>query len=144
MKINILYGSTTGNAQSVSEKIAEYLIKTGHEVSLDNVLRCEPASLIKYDVIILGCSTWGDGILQDDFVPFEEKMKVLDLSGKKAAVFGSRETAYPQFCKGVDILEDRLEACGAEIIGTSLKIDGDVDIQEDRTLEWIENIAGQF
>jgi len=37
MKIGIIYGSTMGNTQSMSVKIADTLAKTGHEINVKNV-----------------------------------------------------------------------------------------------------------
>ncbi len=126
MRIGVIYGSTMGSTQSMAEKIGSTLSDAKHEVNVENVQNVRPEVMENYDVILLGCSTWGDGVLQDDFVSFEEQMKLVDLSGKKAAVFGPGDTGYPQFCKAVDILEERLVVCGAEVLQESLKIDGDV------------------
>jgi flavodoxin I len=144
MKIGIIYGSTMGSTQSMSERIGDTLAKTGHEVSVNNVQNVQPDAMRKYDILLLGCSTWGDGELQEDFIRFEEKMKSTDLAGKKAAVFGPGDTSYPQFCKAVDILEENLAACGAKIMVESLKIDGDVEDQMNTTQGWAENIIKQI
>lgn len=38
----------------------------------------------KYEVLILGTSTWGDGELQDDWYDGVEVLKGTDLTGKKS------------------------------------------------------------
>jgi len=126
----LIYGSTTGNTEILSRSVEEGLGALGVKVLVKSVEKTKPEELLNYDGIILGCSTWGDGELQDDFVPFEEKMRNIDLSGKRAACFGPGDSSYPQFCKAVDILEETLKSCGAEIITDSLKIDGDVESEE--------------
>ncbi|NQT32198.1 MAG: flavodoxin domain-containing protein [Candidatus Omnitrophica bacterium] len=70
----------------------------------------------------------------------KKKIQSVELSGKKVAVFGPGDTMYPQFCKAVDTLEEKLVNCGSEIINESLKIDGVVENQLDRVKEWIEEI----
>lgn len=141
-KVILVYGSTTGNTEILSKSVAKGLKESGVDVLLRSAAEVRPEELKDYDGIILGCSTWGDGELQDDFVPFEEKMEKIELNGKKSAVFGPGDSSiYPQFCKAVDILEERLKSCRAEIVVDSLKVDGDVEPQLEEAKEWGEKIG---
>ena len=126
-KVIIVYGSTTGNAEKMAKLIAGVVKETAEEVAIQNVYETEPSELFAYDIILLGSSTWGDGVLQDDFIGFEDNMKQIKLSGKKGACFGPGDRMYPQFCKAVDVLEMRLQMCGATILAEGLKIDGDIE-----------------
>ena len=137
-KVILIYGSTTGNTETLSRTVAEGLRNSETDVSVKDVNKAHPEELKDYDGIVLGCSTWGAGELQDDFVAFEEGMSKLRLAGKKAAVFGpgDSETYEDTFCAAVDILEDRLKNCGAEIVVDSLKIDGDVEPELEKAKEW--------
>ena len=125
----LIYGSTTGNTETLSEGVVEGLKQGGVEVTAKNVTEANVNELTQYDLIVLGCSTWGEGELQDDFIDFYDEMPKISLTGKKAAVFGPGDSeVYPDtFCTAVDLLEDRLKECGAEIIVDSFKIDGDIE-----------------
>jgi flavodoxin I len=57
---------------------------------------------------LLGAYTWGDGELPDDFLDFYDEMDRIQLIGKKAAVFGSCDSAYPKFGAAVDIVIKKL------------------------------------
>lgn len=140
-KVIIIYGSTTGNTETLSKFVDEGLKSSEVEVIIKNVARVNPEELKDYDAIVLGCSTWGDGELQDDFISFEEEMGNIKLDGKKAACFGPGDSVYPQFCKAVDVLEDTLKNCGAEIIIDSLKIDGDVESELEKVKDWGRGIG---
>ena len=141
-KIIIIYGSTTGNTEILSKFVEKGLRSSGVDVVIKNAEKAQPEELKDYDGIILGCSTWGDGELQDDFISFEEEMGKIGLDGKKAAVFGPGDSSiYPQFCKAVNILEERLKSCGAEIITDSLKIDGDVELKLEEAKDWGKKIG---
>ncbi len=140
-RVILVYGSTTGNTETLSKSVAEGLETLGVDVAVKNVVETSPEELKDYDGIVLGSSTWGMGELQDDFIDFEEGLKSLDLNGKKAAVFGPGNSMYPQFCKAVDILEERLKGCGARIVVNSLKIDGDVDPMLNEAREWGKDLA---
>jgi len=145
-KVIIIYGSTTGNTKTLSKYVEEGLKASGVEVMVKNVTESNPKELKDYDVIILGSSTWGDGELQDDFIPFEKDMRKIKLDRKKGAVFGCGDSMYPQFCKAVEILEERLKSCGVEIIVDSLKIDGDIEPKLNKAEDWgkdLGEISGQ-
>lgn len=124
-KAIVIYGSTTGNTETLSEGVAKGLKKGGVQVTIKNVIDADVNELADYDLIVLGCSTWYDGELQDDFLNFHEEMQNISLAGKRAAVFGpGDEEGYPDFfCAAVDILEERLKECGAELVAEGLKVD---------------------
>lgn len=82
--------------------------------------------------------------MQDDFVSFKDGMKEVKLNGKKAACFGPGDSSYPQFCKAVDILEERLKECGGEIVLDSLKIDGEVEPRLEEAKEWGSKFPGKL
>jgi flavodoxin short chain len=139
-KTIIVYGTTTGNTLVMAEEIEGIFKEQNADVKLAEVTDVQPGDLADYDLIILGCPTWGEGELQDDFISFEKEMNKIDLKGKQAACFGPGDSSYVFFCEAVDILEARLESCGAKIIIEGLKIDGDVDEHMDATREWTEKI----
>ena len=75
--------------------------------------------LTKYDLLILGSSTWGLGDLQDDWEVQINNLKKLDLSGKKVAFFGTGDQAsYPDtFVDAMGILYDAADETNASLIG---------------------------
>ncbi len=128
-RIILVYGSTMGNTEILAGSVVEGLESGNVEVTVRNVTEVEPEELTNYDMVILGCSTWGEGELQDDFIEFYDRMEEISLKGKKSAVFGPGDSEiYPDsFCKAVDILEEILIKCEAKIIVESLKVDGEVE-----------------
>lgn len=141
-KIKIVYGSTTGNTESVAEMIEKKLADNGFDVETADVSSLSPEDTKGFDILLLGCSTWGDDDieLQDDFVPFYETMEKADLSGRKIAVFGCGDSAYTHFCGAVDAIEERAKDLGADIIADGLKIDGDPEDSEKEIFDWINEI----
>jgi flavodoxin I len=135
-KAIVIYGSTTGNTESLSESVVKGLRKGGIDVMLKNVTEANVSELANYDLIVLGCSTWGTEpdqkdveMLQPDFQDFYSEMNKISLKGKKAAVFGSGDKeSYPDsFCRAVDILENKLKERGAQIVIEGLRVDGDIE-----------------
>jgi flavodoxin I len=139
----LIYGSTTGNTETLSGSVVKGLERGGVEVTVKNVVDADVNELADYDLIVFGCSTWWEGELQDDFVPFYHQMANISLKGKKAAVFGPGDKKnYPDtFCKAVDILEDRLKECGAQIVIEGFKVDGDVVAASEEAEVWGEKVA---
>ncbi len=143
-KTILIYGSTTGNTEELSGRVAAGLKQGGAEVTVKDVADTGVDELASYDAIVFGCSTWGDGELQDDFIDFHADLDGVSLDGKKAAVFGPGDSDdYPDtFCDAVDLLEDALKKRGADIVAENLKIDGDVEPAFEDAEAWGTKVAG--
>lgn len=122
-KVLVVYASMTGNTEEMAEAIAEGAKEAGVEVVSKEAFDASADELNEYDGIIIGAYTWGDGELPDEFIDFYDALDSLDLSGKKAAVFGSGDTSYPIFCGAVDTIETKLKELGAEIVSESIKFE---------------------
>ncbi|SKA72022.1 flavodoxin [Desulfobaculum bizertense] len=144
-KVLIVYGSTTGNTESVSDVIEKELKQAGHEVDVKNAASVEADGMANgYDSVLLGCSTWGDSDieLQDDFVPLLDDLDKAGLSGKRVAVYGCGDSSYEHFCGAVDVIEEKAESLGADMVAASLKIDGDPE--DDDVLSWIQGFSAKL
>ncbi|WP_172196481.1 flavodoxin [Saccharibacillus qingshengii] len=122
-KLILIYASMTGNTEEMSELITKGIEESGGEVTVKLAEDCSADLLLQYDGMILGAYTWGDGELPDEFLDFYDELDELDLSGKKAAVFGSGDTVYEQFAKAVDLLQGKLAERGAEMVLEPLKLE---------------------
>ena len=89
------------------------------DARLVNAADASPDDFSSADRIILGTSTWGVGDLQDDWEGQMGLFDDLDLSGKKAAVFGlGDQEGYPDsFVDGMGILAEKLSEKGALLVG---------------------------
>nr|WP_295970857.1 flavodoxin [uncultured Bacillus sp.] len=123
-KIVLIYASMSGNTEMMAEEVVKGIREAGEEVKVIDVMNGVFAKeLLDFDGIILGSYTWGDGELPDDFLDFFEEMDSIDLTGKKAAVFGSGDTGYNYFCAAVDILMEKLQKRGAEVYPNGIRVD---------------------
>ncbi len=123
-KILILFASMSGNTEDIANLVAEGMREEGMDPIIKEVMSNPSANdLLEYDGIVIGSYTWGDGELPDDFLDFYEDMDGINLSGKKAAVFGSGDHAYPEFCAAVDTFQKKLQECNATIVQEGLKIE---------------------
>ncbi len=142
-KTLIVYGSTTGNTEMVAETILDHW--DDDEIELQDVADTNPEELSNYENLILGSSTWDDGLLQQDFRDFVEDLDV-DLSGKKLAIFGLGDSNYPEFCTAPDILEEVFTNLGGETIVPNLRIDGfpDEEENEQKIEAWAKKLSEQL
>ncbi len=114
--IGIFYGSETGTTADVAARIAKELGVA--DADLHDVAKASPATVGNYDVVLLGSSTWGAGDLESDWYDFLAGAQVLDLKGKKLAVFGcGDESMTDTFCDAVGELYDAMAGTQAELIG---------------------------
>lgn len=141
-KILIAYASMSGNTESIVDLVKASLEAFDHEIEVKELENMEVDELLDYDGILLGSYTWGEGELPFEAEDFHDELENVDLSGKKAAVFGSGDTAYELFCEAVPILEKRLTECGAELVVEGLKIE--LAPEEDEDIERCSNFAIAF
>ena len=133
----IVYGSSTGNTETVAERIADNM---NHDVELIDVADAPVGAIKEADLVLFGCSTWGNGELQDDFEEFIDEFTPELLNGKDVAVFGcGDEASYPdEFCAATDIIRDKAIEVGANIVAENLRIDDDPDDHEDEIVAFAE------
>ena len=161
-KVTVIFGSTTGNTESAAEVIAE-----SFDAKLVEVSNATEQDL-QSELIILGCSTWGLGELQDDWDGAVELIENLDLSGKKVALFGSGDGSSfsDTFVDALGTLYDKVVEAGAEVIGSvavdeydfddstavrdgkfiglPLDEENQSDLSEDRIIDWITKLKSEL
>ncbi len=165
MKTGIFYGSSTGNTEDVAKRLANYLKVKPEDVY--NVAKSKPSDVAPYDLLLLGTSTWGSGDLQEDWSDFINGLEMLDLKGKKIALFGcGDETMCDTFCGAVGELYKRLQRTNAEFIApfeaseyhfddTEARVDGKIvgllldevnhpDLTDGRLSQWAELIKKEI
>lgn len=142
--VRIVYGSETGNTESIAEEIARILTEKGHSVQCESAADADPKNLAEgYDLVLLGTSVWGtDTIdLQSDFESFAEDFSVMGLEGVKCAAFASGDTSFQYFCGGVDYIEEHLQGANAVLVAEGLRIEGDASGSKAEIAEWTERLA---
>lgn len=119
-RIGIFCGSSSGVTLGVAELLAGYL---GDQCDLINMEEDfeDLDQLQEYDYLLLGCSTWGSGEVQNDWRDplFEMDSDKPDFSGKTIALFGAGDYVShgEQFVSALGILHDKFKARGATLVG---------------------------
>jgi flavodoxin I len=116
-KIGLFYGSTTGNTLKVAELIQQAF---GPDmVDIIDVAEASPSDLQRYDVLILGTSTWHWGGLQDEWAIFEDHLTPEAVAGKNVAFFGvGDQKRYPDhFVDGMGLLYEKVKPMDVRVVG---------------------------
>ncbi|WP_411334935.1 flavodoxin [Metabacillus indicus] len=139
----ILYASMSGNTEDMARLIGQQLSEKGMGVIFEELDLFMTDELFKYDVILAGSYTWGDGDLPYEAEDFYEELGDLNLRGKLAACFGSGDHAYPKFCAAADLLQRRFKETGAEVFGDTLKIEGspESDLEQEACRMFADAVA---
>lgn len=140
-KAAIIYGSVTGATEQIAYSLAGEL-EGRYEVEVIDAMEFIPESIENADLIILGCSTWGEGELQMDMLPVKSYLQQADLTPKKAAVFGLGDSAYKRYCYAVTILEKLLVSSGAKLLKKGYRCDKYFDLVAKSALkEWAKDLG---
>ena len=136
-RLSIVYGSQTGNAKRIAERLAQQAETAGLSVRL---LRADayPLRELKDERhLAIVISTQGDGDPSDDaraFVDYVTGKRAPDLKRLHYTVLGLGDSSYPQFCA----IGRRLDARLSELGGTRLQARGDADLDIESVAEpWL-------
>lgn len=131
VSLTILYGSQTGNAETLAEQLAEQARAKGLDVECLDMDEFPVRQLKKTERLALITSTHGEGDPPDNALGLHEYLhgrKAPKLSQLRYAVLSLGDSSYEYFCQtGVDF-DQRLAALGAERMLD--RVDCDVDYEE--------------
>ncbi|MDE1193212.1 MAG: flavodoxin domain-containing protein [Arachidicoccus sp.] len=138
VKLTIIYGTETGNAKSLSVKLAAIAKKQGIKVKLESAEQYKTNTLSKEENLLIVISTQGDGeppIAAKKFYDFLHH-ESSSLNNLKYAVIALGDSSYPLFCKAGEDVDIQLEKLGARRFAQVIKCDTDF---EQPAAQWFEN-----
>lgn len=165
-KIGLFYASSTGNTEKIAQLIKEKM--SNSEIDLHDVAKAVGNAMEKYDLIIIGVSTWGEGELQDDWEDYIHNLDSINFSQKTVAMFGlgDQEEYYDNFLDAMGTIYYKILEHGANVIGSwstdgydfeestavnsgefvglALDEDNQYDLTNERIDRWIEQITPYF
>jgi flavodoxin I len=163
-KIGIFYGSSTGNTEKIADLLAHHF---GDEATTVNVEDAHTSDLEKFDVLILGTSTWEIGEMQEDWEDFITELKKANLKDKKVAIFGlgDQEAYGESFADGAGIIYQTLvgktnligrwpvegyefdESMAVEdgsFVGLIIDEDNQKELTAERVHKWVEQLKKEM
>jgi len=143
-RVVFLYGSQSGNAQSLSEGFAERLASDGWASEVVDMEKHADLRLADERLLLFITSTWGEGDPPDNAIDFWETFSSEGyprLDQTRFSVLALGDTSYADFCGMGKKFDARLEELGGERIAP--RVDCDVDY-EDPAEEWFRVVTAKL
>src|SRR5690348_3579314 len=138
-RVTIVYGSQTGNARHVGERLWRQAEGAGLSARLLRADAYPVRELAQERLLYVVISTQGDGDPPDDargFIDFLAGRRAPKLEALSFAVLGLGDSSYPQFC----VIGRKLDARLAELGAKRLFAFGEADLDIDAVAEpWTQN-----
>lgn len=145
MRILIAYATMTGNSEIVANHIHQELtaILNPQLIEVFSLTDLIPESLLNYDFIVIGSSTWTDGQFNPNAEEFFKKLKLssVNLSHQEVSFFALGQSFYSTYANVGDLAKEIITSKAAKIRGEILKIDGfPSDIRLKETTDWLNRL----
>ncbi|MCI2265264.1 sulfite reductase subunit alpha [Sediminivirga luteola] len=130
MTVQVLYGSQTGNAETLAEEFASALGESGVGAQVRSLDQITPDELPGMGHVIVICSTYGEGEMPDNAELFWDALAaegVPRLEDLKFGVIALGDSSYDDFCQAGKVLDTRFEQLGATRLLP--RVDCDVDYE---------------
>ena len=144
IKINFLFGTQTGNSQTVAETAAELAKNNNFATSSAPLDDISMEELQRMENVVFIVSTYGEGEMPDNAHLFWESLSSTTapkLENLNFGVLALGDTGYDEFCNAGKMIDLRLEQLGAKRL--IKRVDCDVDFETPSNL-WIDNILPLF
>ncbi len=144
MEIKVLYGTETGNSESLAKEAKVKLTASGFDTEVLDMKDVSAKKLSGFKNVLIITSTWGDGEPPDNAENLYNELKDasgLDFSNLNYAVLALGQSFYEHFCKTGKDFDEWLEKYGAKRI---LPIQLSDDDFNDIFPEWIQKVQKTF
>ena len=144
VKINFLFGTQTGNSETIAETAAEIAKNNNFSTKLAPLDDVSMEALQNMENAVFVVSTYGEGEMPDNAHLFWESLSsstAPKLENLNFGVLALGDTGYDEFCNAGKMIDVRLEQLGAKRL--IKRVDCDVDF-ETLSNEWIDKIIPRF
>ncbi len=139
-EVTVLYGSQTGNSQSLATNAGKKLEEKGFNVTVSSMNDFKPNTLKKLENLLIVVSTHGEGDPPDNALSFHEFLhgrRAPKLESLRYSVLSLGDSSYEFFCQTGKEFDERLAELGAERLYN--RVDCDLDYDEPAA-EWLQGV----
>ncbi|GAA7709858.1 flavodoxin [Helicobacter pylori] len=161
-KIGIFFGTDSGNAEAIAEKISKAI---GNAEVVD-VAKASKEQFNGFAKVILVAPTAGAGDLQTDWEDFLGTLEASDFANKTIGLvgLGDQDTYSETFAEGIFHIYEKAKAGkvvgqtstdgyhfeaskaveGGKFVGLVIDEDNQDDLTDERISKWVEQVKGSF
>ncbi len=135
--LTILYGSQTGNAESIAYDTAEKAKEYGMTATVYDMDDVDPQIFVKSSRLLIVTSTYGEGEMPDNAESLWQTMSsdnAPKLDNTFFSILAIGDTSYDEFCLAGKLWDQRLEELGATRVTD--RVDCDIDFEQPAE-EWM-------
>ena len=146
ISVAIIYGSQTGNAQSIAESLHHGFNGYSNKITIENISSVNAKTLNQFSLLVFVVSTHGEGEPQDDAIEFFELLqsrRAPKLKGTKYAVLGLGDSSYEFFCETGKQLETLLLKADSQPALTRVDCDLDYTSKVEAWSEALKDFVAQ-
>lgn len=141
----IIYATHSGNAELVAQAIWDGLNSSNIKAEYILAEKAQIDEVIKNKLIILVCSTYDVGLLNNKMIRINEDLKKLKLPNNIIEVVGLGDsTNYDIFCGAADILEETVKLTEAKKLMETVRLDGPPHNKLQDMKNWAVELAGKI
>lgn len=140
-KVNLVFGTVYGSAQHVAETLEPAITALGYQVVLKQPIELAGFIPAENELLILICSTTGQGDLPDEIMPWfsELSTKAPYLPQLKYSLIGLGDSCYETYCGAIKKFDLLFQELGAKALVPTLEIDASETMEpEVEALAWIK------
>lgn len=129
-RVTVIFGSQTGNARRLAERLRDGLAQSGLAVRLVRADSYDTRELVRERLLFIVASTQGEGEPSDDaraLVDFLGGRRAPKLPDLRYGVLGLGDSSYPQFCAIGQQVDARLATLGATRLLPLAQADVDIE-----------------
>ncbi len=141
-RLAVIYGSQTGNGKRIAERLGRAAEAAGLAVRVQSARDYPLKDLAKERLLVVVMSTHGDGDPPDDargFIEYLTGKRAPKLEQLQYSVLALGDSSYPKFCETGRLIDERLDALGAQRLLP--RVDCDLDYER-QTAPWLEQVVG--
>lgn len=143
-ELTILYGSQTGNSQSIAEQAAAKFAAGNFDVTVQSMSDFKPNALKKIEHLLIIVSTHGEGDPPDTALPFYDFLhgrRAPKLDHLQYSVLALGDSSYEFFCKTGADFDEKLAELGAAALAP--RVDCDLDYDEPAA-QWLAAVEASL
>tara|TARA_B100001121_G_scaffold264805_1_gene246432 strand:- start:2535 stop:2987 length:453 start_codon:yes stop_codon:yes gene_type:complete len=142
MTLDILYATTTGNAEIVAKNLKDLAIKEGFKVSLNEMNFHNISSFRKLSQVAIITSTYGDGDVPEMGLDFWQELNDSneEMKNLKYGLVALGDRSHENFCGAGKKISTKLEELNAKKIIDNLECDGDTEGSHEWSLSFLDKL----